>query len=401
LRLLAVCENAPSRDPAAANGSTLITAHVLPRLPDDHEIDLVYFDDLITPLDPDVAARCRSVTALPLAGRKAALACTPVTSLPRATWQRSRPAIRGRISQARPDVTYLHGLHTFGLAASVVGPLVVHEVDPWSLYWQARATQRRGLAAQYDRIQARRADRLERRVAQLASSYLVVSPQDASALERRTGRPITAVPNGLDLAGLTRRDPAEARTDTLVFVGTLDYPPNIDALRILCRDVFPAVRARVPGTRLQIAGRRAGPEIRALCGPGVELIGGVPSVRDVFAGATAAVFAGGQGQGMKNTLREALAVGCPVIAAPGAARGLATGPHLRLGETSEALASLAIELLTNSTYRTEANRAASAFSEELDSWDIVATRYAKILQHCITQQSHALRSEIAPTRGEG
>ena len=382
MHVLAVCESAPTLDVQSGNGSTLITAQVLPRLPDDMILDLVYYSDSHIGPDPAVTQRCRSVKRLPLRPQWAALAAMPVTRLPRATWQRAGKANDEVAKQARTqaDVTYFHGLHTFAPVATWPTNVVVNEVDPWSTYWMDRARERKGAAARYDRLQARRAARLEQRVADRASAFIVVSEADASVLRVSTGRDITALPNGLDLAHLQPRSPGESRSDTLVFVGTLDYSPNVQALKVLCAEVWPLVRAAVPQARLVIAGRRAGPEVKALIGPGIELIGQVDSVRSVFAEATAAVYPGDEGQGLKNTLRESLAVGCPVIASPVAARGLPPGPHVAIAGDPHGLATCAIRLLTDESHRAAADQAASDYALSLESWDVVAQRYAELLR---------------------
>jgi glycosyltransferase involved in cell wall biosynthesis len=382
LRVLAVCESAPTLDPRHGNGSTLIAAQVLSRLPDDMDLDLVYFDD--APVQPAVAVtrRCSSVTRVPLRSRWAGWAALPVTALPRATWLRT--GTRGSRFAARHsrgvDVTYFHGLHSFAPVSGWPTSVVVNEVDPWSLYWAQRSQGRTGPRACYDRVQAHRAARLERLVAARASAYVVVSEADAARLRACTGGAVQAIANGLDLDGLHPRMPGEARADTLVFVGTLDYPPNVQALRILCTQVWPVVRSAVPAARLVIAGRRAGPEVAALVAPGIQVLGEVDSVRSVFAMATAAIYPGDEGQGLKNTLREALAVGCPVVASPVAARGLASGPHLAVAADPQGLARRAIDLLVDLRARESAEASARAYAATLQSWDQVAGRYAQVLR---------------------
>lgn len=380
MRLLAVCESPPTLDPGTANGATLISAQVLPRLADDVEIDLLWFADRAAEPSPELLARCRSVTRLPLRSTRAALAASPVTSLPRATWQRAGADDLVRRRAADADVVYLHGLHVFSPAATLSAPVVAHEIDPWSHYWSERAAQTGGARGLYDRVQARRARRLEREVGAVAARYVVVNRDDAARLSAELGRDVDGVPNGVDLARFAPRREDEVDPDLLVLVGTLDYPPNVAAVTELCTQVLPRVRARRPQTRLVVAGRRPVAQVRALAGDGVEVLGQVDDVRDVYARGAVAVYPGALGRGTKNTVLEALAVGCPVVCSPEAARGLPPGEHLLLGADPEQLARHVLDLLDDPERRARVGQAAAAVAHALPDWDRVADTYEGLLR---------------------
>lgn len=292
MRLLAVCESPPTLVPGAANGSTLIPAQLLPRLGAGVEVDLLWFDDRGVPPDRSVLDRCRSARGLEVRDGRAALLAQPTTSLPRATWQRAGADAVVVAAARRADVVYLHGLHAFSPGPRLSAPLVAHEVDPWSHHWTERAAAGRGAQAAYDRWQAGRARRLERRVGRVAARYVVVNPDDARRLAAELGRPVDSLPNGVDLPHLAPRDPSRVDPDLLVFVGTLDYPPNVAAVTELSTRVLPQVRAERPQTRLVVAGRRPTAAVRALSGPGVQVVGEVDDVRAVYARAAAAVYPG-------------------------------------------------------------------------------------------------------------
>jgi glycosyltransferase involved in cell wall biosynthesis len=371
-----VAESPPTTDPLGGNGSTMILAHVLPRLPEDIELRLAYFADRPQPPDAAVLDRAAQVTRLPLRDGRAALLAQAVTRLPRATWQRAgaRSLVRGDA-----DVTYLHGLHTFAALPRVSGPVVVNEVDPWSDYWAERAREGSGVGGWYDRLQARRARRLEVLAARRAAAVVVVNPADAIRLRARTGGNVVAVPNG------TSRPEApegarEPEPHTIAFVGTLDYPPNVEAVTRLVLNVLPLVRSRVPAVRIVLAGRRPSEAVRALAGPGVEVLNDVPDVGAVFGRAQLAVYPGRTGRGTKNTVAEAVGAGCPVVASTESARGHAIGEHLRVGDSDQDLADAVVALLTDPAAARRARSACSEVSGQLTDWDDVAARYVEIFR---------------------
>jgi glycosyltransferase involved in cell wall biosynthesis len=388
VRLLAVCDGPPTLDPRFGDGATLISAQLLRRLPSDIEIDLVYFADRPAGPPHALVERCANVTSLPLASTLAGIA----TTLPVATRLRfTREARRVVASSARrADVTYLHGLGTFPFARVVPGPVVVHEVDPWSLYWRERA-QRARLHRRlygprlYDLWRASRALALERSTAERASSYLVVSDPDASALRELVGHEIRALPNGVEPGPLAPQ-PEDARPASrdgerglIGSVGTLDYAPNVDAVVTLARDVLPRVRRQVPEARLLLAGRRPTQVVKSLAGPGVEIAADVRNIAVAYQRPSVLAYPGTYGRGMKNTVMEALAYGRPVVASPSAARGIAAGPHISIVRDVASMSGEIARLLEDTEARRAMREAAVAYAASLPTWDDVSARFAQIL----------------------
>ena len=380
MRIVAVCESPPTLDPRFGDGSTLISAHLLRRLPNDVELDLVYFADRPARPPDALLDRCSSVTSLSLA--PALLGWT--SHLPRAARLRATREAQNIVAALarRADVTYLHGLEVFPLALVVRGPLVVHEVDPWSLYWRERSAHAHGLRRVYDRTQARRAFTLEQAIAAQASRYLLVSAEDADVLGRLVGRPIDVLSNGIDRGPLQPR--AEGDHDgepfTIGFVGTLDYAPNVEAVKTLANEILPAVRRYVPSARLFVAGRRPTAEITALAGKRVQVVGDVADIGAAFRRPSVLVYPGSFGRGKKNTVLEALVAGRPVVASRSAARGVTPGPHIVLADDVDTTVSALVHLLTDADARGALRHAATDFADALPGWTEVAGRFDEILR---------------------
>ena len=77
---------------------------------------------------------------------------------------------------------------------------------------------------------------------------------------------------------------------TFVFTGTMDYPPNVDAVRWFANDILPIIRRTLPDAAFYIVGNSPSPAVQALTTiPDVHVTGRVPDVRPYLAHATAAV----------------------------------------------------------------------------------------------------------------
>lgn len=380
MRLLVVCESPPTTHPVHGNGSTLIPAATMPRLSRGIVADLLYFADRPVGCDGGVVARCRSVAALPLRSAAAARTVGTAGRWPAATWRRGSPAARRQVAAAArsADVVWLHGLHTFGLLADLPCPAVAFEVDPWSRFWTARSRHGPVLRRCYDRVQARRAARLEQVAARDAAALVVVGSDDARELSETLGRPVTCLPNGAP--AVARVDRSHVDPDTAVFVGTLDYAPNVAALHQLVQRLWPRLRARHPRLRLEVVGRRPTPAVRALAGPGITVVGAVEDLASVWSRAAVALFPGDQGQGVRNTVLEAVAAGCPVVAGRASVRGRRVPEEVAVADDDDAFLAAVGKALTDPQSRERRARAAARWAASLPGWDVVAGQLSELLE---------------------
>ena len=103
----------------------------------------------------------------------------------------------------------------------------------------------------------------------------------------------------------------------LVFVGKMDYEPNVTAVRFFAKEVMPWLRERYPDVKFTIVGIRPKAEVIELGRlPGVEVTGFVESLAPYFERATAVVAPMLSGSGVQNKILEALGHGCYVLTTP-------------------------------------------------------------------------------------
>jgi len=119
----------------------------------------------------------------------------------------------------------------------------------------------------------------------------------------------------------------DARAD-LVFVGGFRHPPNVDAVLWFAREVFPQVRAALPGIRFHCIGADPPPQVSALAGqPGILVHGHVPDLAPYMDRVRLAVAPLRFGAGVKGKINLSMAHGQPVVATGCAVEGM----HLRDG----------------------------------------------------------------------
>lgn len=176
-------------------------------------------------------------------------------------------------------------------------------------------------------------ERCENTLLERCDLHTVVSAREKEKLlQRRPGARVEVVPNGVDVTNFSAVDRRRAQARNLIFVGSMDYHANIDAVCWFVSEVWPAIRARGEGWKLQIVGRNPTPAVSALAASDVIVTGTVADVRDYYAEATALVVPLRVGGGTRLKILEAMAAGVPVISTALGAEGIdcENGIHIRI-----------------------------------------------------------------------
>src|SRR5262249_39661526 len=167
-----------------------------------------------------------------------------------------------------------------------------------------------------------------------------------------------------------------------VFVGALDYLPNVDAACWFCQEVWPQVRQRRPQIKVRLVGRRPVPAIRRLADvPGVEVVGQVQDVRPYVSRAAIAVAPLRIARGLQNKVLEAMAMGKATIASPEALAGLWAEPgvHLLAASTVREWVTAILRLLDDPALRRRIGSAGRLYVEEEHCWERCLTPFGGLL----------------------
>lgn len=194
-----------------------------------------------------------------------------------------------------------------------------------------------------------------------------------------------AVKNGVDYEYFDRKNWTNGKhpKPACVFVGALDYKPNVDACVWFVREVWPKVVNLQPEALFHIVGRDPVDEVHALGDvPGVEVIGPVPDVRPWLWQSRVSVSPMRIARGVQNKVLEAFAAGTPVIASNEAITGIAATPqeHFLPARTPEEWADAVLALLHDSALGDRLATAAAQYVREHHSWDA-----------CLSRMSNAIR----------
>jgi glycosyltransferase involved in cell wall biosynthesis len=238
-------------------------------------------------------------------------------------------------ASAQPfDLIHADSIHMIRYAEAVARAqpqaLVVynwHNIESEAMRRFAAATGTRA-KAWYAGQTASKLEALELGILKTAQGHIVCSERErTSLLALVPDARIEVVENGVDVAGFRDIHTDQAQGNRLVFVGTMDYFPNVDAMTSFSTNIWPRLRERIPELTLSIVGANPAPQVLALAGiPGIEVTGTVPDVRPYYRNSLAAIVPLRTGAGTRLKILEAMAAGVPVISSQLGAEGLAVTP---------------------------------------------------------------------------
>jgi glycosyltransferase involved in cell wall biosynthesis len=241
--------------------------------------------------------------------------------------------LRSLLEREQFDLVHLESIHMAGyvplIESGSKAPLVFDwhniESEAMSRYAAGAPTPVHSI---YARLTANRLFRMEQHLLGKAKGHIVCSVREADQLIERFPRAsVAVVENGADTRANTRPNTAFQNRDALLFVGSMNYKPNIDAVTHFAREIWPLVRRRFPAWRFVIVGSDPAPSVSALSAqPGIEVTGSVEDVTEYYGRSLAAVVPLRMGGGTRLKILEAMAAGTPVVSTALGAEGIDLTP---------------------------------------------------------------------------
>jgi glycosyltransferase involved in cell wall biosynthesis len=239
-----------------------------------------------------------------------------------------------------------------------------HEVDP--------------LKKAYFKFESRRMAAYEASACRKFDLVLAVSDEDRRTLQQDldVNVPIRVVETGVDTEFFAAGRAAQVVPGRLLFLGSLDWMPNIDALRWFVSEVYPTIQKARPTVTLDVVGRRPVPAVRQLerQHPSIAVLADVGDVRPHLGAADVVIVPLRIGGGSRIKIYEAMATARPVVSTSVGAEGLRVrdGEHLAIGDTAAEFAARVIELLQDDTRKHRLSRNALRLVTETCQWSAIA-----------------------------
>jgi polysaccharide biosynthesis protein PslH len=313
--------------------------------------------------------------------------------------------LRAWFREKRFDVTvcdFLDAAVNFPGKLGVPSVLFQHNVE--SEIWRRHAlTESHPLKRVMYKIEFQKMLRYEQVMIRKFQHVIAVSENDRELMNQWVdGSRVTVVPTGVDLQQYKPSAARESASPLVVFVGAMDWEPNVDGVEYFCSQIWPKVLAEVPDAQFRIVGRNPDKRVQKWACNTVQVTGRVPSVVDHLRDAAAVIVPLRIGGGTRLKIYEAMATGRAVVSTTIGAEGLDVhhGEDVVLADEPERFAQAVVMLLKDPKERLRFEGAAAATAARYD-WPAIGERFSDVLARVAGNEMSAALPEAVPALGRG
>jgi glycosyltransferase involved in cell wall biosynthesis len=312
-----------------------------------------------------------------------------------------RDQLKRCLAEQRPDVVvcdFLDAAVNFPESLAIPSVLFQHNVE--SEIWRRHAANGSGPARKliYG-LEFSKMLRYEQKMVRRFDHVIAVSEHDKNLMTAWVDPArVTVVPTGVDTGQFCPSQQPGQEEPLVVFVGAMDWEPNVDGAKYFCAEIWPLVLAKVPEAKFRIVGRNPDRRVQALAGSSVEVTGRVPSVVEHLREAAVVVVPLRVGGGTRLKIYEAMAMGKAVVSTTVGAEGLDVhhGRDMILADSPVRFAESVITLLSDADLRSRQGRAAADLAANY-GWPRIARNFNEVLQGLVGRK---LKSDLTSIEAE-
>jgi glycosyltransferase involved in cell wall biosynthesis len=227
--------------------------------------------------------------------------------------------------------------------------------------------------------------RYESRALKGVSLTIAVSENDRIELQKRSpSAKIEVIDNGVDTEYF-RDDGNMEDENTMVYVGGLNWFPNLDAINFFCSDILPLIRERVPNAKLRVVGQLPKKPWR-IRHRSVELSGFVEDDRPIISRSAVFIVPLRVGGGTRLKILNALSMGKAVVSTTIGCEGLTVTneENILIADAPEGFANAVVFLLKSPEIRKYLGRQGRILVKNRYDWQIISSKmnnmYSEILR---------------------
>jgi glycosyltransferase involved in cell wall biosynthesis len=152
----------------------------------------------------------------------------------------------------------------------------------------------------------------------------------------------------------------------MAFIGGFEHAPNVDAAKWLMSSLMPRIRRTAPEMRCYLVGSGFPPELEQIKSDGINVIGQVARLSDIFDRVRLTIAPLSYGAGVKGKILESLAAGVPCVYTGTAAEGMSLPAELEAcrGDNDRSISDAVKRLHEDAALNRRCSSAGLAYVEE-------------------------------------
>ncbi len=288
------------------------------------------------------------------------------------------------ISKARPDLIISEWTPYAVFVRDISGikkVIVAHNIEHriWERYYENESNP---FKKWYIGRQKKKVARFEREAFNFVDGATAVSRVEAEQIRRlNSGLEIEVVENGVDPEYYDL--PPGRENKNMVFVGSMNWRPNQDAINYFVHEIFPLIREKDKDITATFVGQNPPESIRKLERlSGIKIADNVDDVRPYVQNCTISIVPLRIGGGSRLKILEAFAMRKAVVSTSIGAEGLdvINEEHLLLADTPETFAGAVLRLMNDAELRARLGESGRKLAVEKYGWDYLAGKLERFLK---------------------
>jgi len=254
------------------------------------------------------------------------------------------------ISHSKPDLIYCQLIRTAEYVKNIHSiPKTLDYMDALGSGLSRRGENAKFLPKIILNLEANRVKLYENKIFDYFNYHTIISVQDQKLIQHPQHKDIKIIPNGIDSYFYNYTNKNLKKEYDLVFVGNLNYPPNIESCTYIINQILPLFKAKGIELTVLLSGANPNQKIKQFDSlKNVTVTGWVDDIRESYLKGKIFIAPLFIGTGLQNKLLEAMALNIPCITTSLANNALGAKPdsELLIADTLTEFES-AIDLLLN------------------------------------------------------
>ena len=220
------------------------------------------------------------------------------------------------------DIVFCNNIRTAEYVRNVRGIIKVMDfVDAISMNYEKAQREAKGLKKLIYMIDFKRCKYYEQLILNSFDKCAIISDIDRHYIYKGHGKDIFVIGNKVDIPNKLLIS-NHSTDNVLLFVGKMNYEPNVVAVTYFVENIFPHLLKNNPQLKFLIVGAKPDERVLKLANKNIEITGFVDSLEPYFQNATIVIAPMQTGAGIQNKIIQAMSYGCCVATTNIGAEGL-------------------------------------------------------------------------------